>query len=305
MGDLEFDVVVVGNIGIDTNVYLQSGEVDFTVEANFTENLDTIGQAGGYVSRGFAQLGYKTSFIGSLGEDYHADWIQRELHRDGIDLTGVFRDPAGTSRSVNFMYSDGRRKNFYDGKGHMHLHPDLETCRSVLKKTKLVHFSIPNWARVLLPVARDLELIISCDLQDIVQVDDPYRQDFAQYSDILFFSAVNYPDPSPLIDHFLLSRPDQIIIVGMGEKGCAVGVEGRIHFYPPVKLADPVVDTNGAGDGLVVGFLSSYVLEGYPIDESILRGQITARHTCGIKSSTSELITRLQLESIFKKSISE
>jgi sugar/nucleoside kinase (ribokinase family) len=301
LDDIVYDVVVVGNIGIDTNVYLKSAEIDFSVEANFTENLDYVGQAGGYVSRGFAQLGFRTSFIGSIGEDYHANWIKSELRRDGIDLTAVFIDPAGTSRSVNFMYPDGRRKNFYDGKGHMELRPDLDTCRSVLSKTKLVHFSIPNWARFLLPMARDLDLVISCDLQDIVRVDDPYRLDFAHYSDILFFSAVNYPDPAPVINYYLNANPEQVIVVGMGELGSAVGTDGRIDYYPPVKLEEPVIDTNGAGDGLVVGFLSGYVLEGFPLEESILRGQITARHTCGVKASTSELITRSQLEAMFQK----
>ena len=40
----------------------------------------------------------------------------------------------------------------------------------------------------------------------------------------------------------------------------------------------PVIDTNGAGDGLAVGFLVSHVLEGRSLEESILRGQLTARH---------------------------
>ena len=59
-----FEVVVVGNVGIDTNVYLPGRDIDFSVEANFTENLDCLGQAGGYASRGYAQLGRRTAFIG-------------------------------------------------------------------------------------------------------------------------------------------------------------------------------------------------------------------------------------------------
>src|SRR5512144_1882 len=130
------DVVVVGNVGIDTNVYLPGSDIDFTVEANFTENLDYIGQAGGYASRGYAQLGKKTAFIGYVGDDYSGRFIREEFHRDGIDTTALFIDPQGTSRSVNFMYRDGRRKNFYDGKGHMQLQPDLAVCRAILAKAK-------------------------------------------------------------------------------------------------------------------------------------------------------------------------
>ena len=111
-----FDVVVVGNVGIDTNVYLRRADIDFTVESNFTENVDYVGQAGGYTSRGFAQLGKKTAFIGYVGDDHNGRFIREEFRRDGIDTDALFIDPSGTSRSINFMYQDGRRKNFYDGK---------------------------------------------------------------------------------------------------------------------------------------------------------------------------------------------
>jgi sugar/nucleoside kinase (ribokinase family) len=114
-----FDVAVVGNVGIDTNVYSHSDEPDFSREANFTENLDYVGQAGGYASRGYAQLGRRTAFIGYVGDDFSGRFIRAELAQDGIDQSAMFIDPAGTSRSINFMYRDGRRKNFYDGKSHM------------------------------------------------------------------------------------------------------------------------------------------------------------------------------------------
>ncbi len=35
------EVVVIGNVGIDTNIYLCGADVDWSVEANFTQNPDT------------------------------------------------------------------------------------------------------------------------------------------------------------------------------------------------------------------------------------------------------------------------
>jgi len=295
-----FEVVVVGNVGIDTNVYVPGGDIDFTVESNFTENLDYVGQAGGYSSRGYAQLGRKTAFIGYVGDDYQGRFIRREFARDGIDATALFVDPAGSSRSINFMYQDGRRKNFYDGKGHMDLQPDLDLCRAVLAGSRLAHFSLPNWARHLLPIARELGLTIACDIQDVIAIDDAYRQDFVEQADILFFSAVNQADPAPLIEAFLALNPAQIVISGMGARGCALGTRDGVEYFPPVEMQSPVVDTNGAGDGLAVGFLTSYVLEGYSLQDSIRRGQIAARHTCTQRASSSSLITAGQLEHYFR-----
>jgi len=295
------DVAVIGNVGIDTNVYLPGAEVDFSREANFTENLDYVGQAGGYASRGYAQLGKRAAFIGYVGDDFSGRFIREEFARDGIDTTAVFVDPAGTSRSVNFMYGDGRRKNFYDGKSHMQLQPDRATCRSVLAQTQLAHFNLPNWARQLLPIAKELGVTIACDLQDVLTLRDGYREDFIDAADIVFFSAANQPDPRPLIEELLQWKPNLIVVSGMGAAGCALGTRAGIRIFQPVMMEPPVIDTNGAGDGLAVGFLSSYVLDGYSLEDSVRRGQIAARYTCTRKASSSQLITNEIMRHYFER----
>ncbi len=77
MSAINPQVVVIGNIGIDTNVYLLGYAIDLLHEAIFTENLDTVGQAGGYASRGHARLGALTAFIGYVG----ADWMGEQFTR--------------------------------------------------------------------------------------------------------------------------------------------------------------------------------------------------------------------------------
>ncbi|MFX1454107.1 MAG: carbohydrate kinase family protein [Promethearchaeota archaeon] len=279
---------------------MQGNEVDFSVESNYTENIDYIGQAGGYASRGLAQLGYKVGLIDYIGEDYSGNYIKSELEKDGIEMM-LFIDPLGTRRSINLMNKDGTRKNFYDGKSHMELVPDLEKCKSFLSKTKNSHFNLMNWSRYLLPLAKELEICVSCDLQDITNINDTYTQDFINHADVLFFSSVNINDPIPIIKYLLRKNPEIIIIVGRGNKGCAMGYKDRISYFPPVDIIEsPVIDTNGAGDGLAIGFLSSYFIEGYSIEESIQRGQIIARYTCSIKGSTSNLITMSQLNHYYK-----
>ena len=46
-----FDVVVVGNAGIDTTVYLDD-PIDLGRETDYAENVDGVGQSGGYAARG-------------------------------------------------------------------------------------------------------------------------------------------------------------------------------------------------------------------------------------------------------------
>jgi sugar/nucleoside kinase (ribokinase family) len=299
------EVVVLGCAGVDTNVFLPGQEVDWSVEANFTENLDTPGQAGVYASRGYAALGRRVAFIGNLGDDACGALVRAAFARDGVDARGVFTDPAGTARSINVMSPDGRRKNFYDARAGSGLRPDPARCREILTGAKLAHVHLADWARHLLPTARELGLMVACDLQDVVDPGDPYRADFIHHADILFFSAANHADPAPLIRRFLAGRPDRILVTGLGAKGCVLGTSEGITHFPPDHIKPPVVDTNGAGDALAVGFLTSFVLEGRPLAESIHRGQIAARHACTLRGTSSGLITAVELEAQVLRSTRE
>ena len=289
-------IVVVGNIGIDTNVYLSGDSIDFTHEANFTTNLDTIGQAGGYASRAYNRLGADAAFIGYIGADWMGEHIRSVLRSENIDTTGLYIDTQGTSRSVNLVYPDGSRKNFYDGKSHMSLQVPLDECVGLMQHARLVHFNIPNWARHLLKPAREMGIPVACDIQDVVDPYDPYRLDFIRGADYLFFSAVNHPDPMPVLKAFLELNPDLVILATMGANGCALATSGTTAFYPPMYLDLPVVDTNGAGDAFAAGFLFSRVIEGCSLADSVRRGQISARYKCAQKSTSANMITHELLD---------
>jgi sugar/nucleoside kinase (ribokinase family) len=84
----------------------------------------------------------------------------------------------------------------------------------------------------------------------------------------------------------------------LGRRTAAVGHVGddRPGAWVPVQLDLPVVDTNGAGDALAVGFLTARVLEGRPLAEAAQRGQVAARWVCGQRSSSGPLITAAELD---------
>jgi len=297
-----FDVAVLGAAGIDTNIYLHTDEIDFNIEANFSENTDYIGQAGGYSARAYNKMGYKTAFIGFMGNDHQGEFIKDQFRKDGIDISGIGIDPLGTKRSVNFVYKNGSRKNFYDGKGSMSIKPDLELCRRLLSNVKFAHVNIVNWTRYLLPMLKRENVIIASDLQDVVDPDDEYRRDYIKQSDILFFSSVNFEqDTQKVIDNFLSLNSELKIVSGRGSNGCIFADKNGTRYYNALELERPIIDTNGAGDSLAAGFLSSYLLEGYNIDESILRGQIAARYCCSIKASTDDLIDKTVLDMYFEE----
>ncbi len=79
-----------------------------------------------------------------------------------------------------------------------------------------------------------------------------------------------------------------------------MGVQGDIQFFKAVEMESPVIDTTGAGDGLAVGFLSSFRLANYSLSDSIRRGQIVARYTCTQKDCSVNLISPAKLDRYFE-----
>jgi len=279
-----FDVCVLGAFGLDTYVYFHGGEVDFLREGHFGENLDEVGLAGGYSSRIAAALGYRVCALGYVGNDFAGRYVRDKLSSEGIDPSGLLVDPAGTKRSVNFMYSDGRRTNFYDGKGSMSTHPDKERFLPMIAASRWVHVNIVNWTRELLDDVLRLGVPMSCDLQDWSDVNDPYRLDFLQKVDVLFFSGVHLEEPMEVLGALSRRFPHKTLVCGMGKQGAAFAKGGACKSYPPASGPKPVVDTNGAGDALAVGFGSAHLLEGKSLSESLVFGQALARQLCSVRA---------------------
>lgn len=89
---------------------------------------------------------------------------------DGIDLTGLGIDPAGTARSVNLVGVDGSRINFYDGRGHRDLTVDPELVAELFAGARLAF-----------------------------DPDDEYLRDFLEDADVLFVSSAHHLNPAPML----------------------------------------------------------------------------------------------------------
>ena len=286
------DVVVVGNAGLDTEVFLPEESIDLSLDSQFTHNRDVVGKAGAYAARGFARLGRSTRYFGALGDYAAGAQVRRALAGDGVLLDLVFTDPRGTARSVNLMTPDGRRRAFYDGRGHMtQIVPD-GLIPLALQDVPLAHVHLANWARgALLPSIGT----IAVDLQDVRDLADEYRADFVAAADIVFMSGAHLVDPAASASEMVRRGRVRAVVVGLGRAGALAVARGtEVQHFPVPPLDLPIVDSNGAGDSLAVGFLDAYVLDGTDLAEAVLRGQIAARWAC-TEPGSDHLITRDRL----------
>lgn len=108
MNDQGFDIVVVGNVGIDTAVYLPGADIDFDVESNFCENLDP-GRAGKRLCcSGVCRGARKPAFIGYVDDDHNGRFMCETPARDGINTSIRFVAPWGVvAASISYTDTSG------------------------------------------------------------------------------------------------------------------------------------------------------------------------------------------------------
>jgi len=305
------DVAVIGAAGVDTLVYLPDREWDPSRDSTMVHTVDAVGQAGAFTARGFARLGWRTGFVGVLGDDWAGAAVRTAFEHDGVQIVAESLDPEGTARSVNLMTPDGRRRAFYDGRGHMTA--PLPQPASVLldHKPRLALFHLSDWCRRLLPTDRTRDMLVAVDLQDVEHPDDAYRADFVAAADVVFASAANLADPVAAAHAWLGpdddnagSRP-RLVVVGMGARGAAAITRRAEVTVPPPPLDLPIVDTNGAGDALATGVLDWLLhrraagtalpeLTSSELADALVQGQCLARWTSQISGSDG-LATRADL----------
>ncbi len=294
-GIMGAEVVVIGAAGLDTCVYLPPG-ADLSSDVTFTSTLDGVGQAGGYASLVYASLGHVTAYFGAIGDDAAGREVRDVLDAHGIDLDACFPDPEGTARSVNLMTPDGRRRACYDGRGNPGVAVDRTRAAAVVRGARLCHVNIPNWARDVLPIARDAGCRIVTDLQDVADPADAYRSDFVEGSDLIAFSCARDIEPVAMMHAYWARNPRLVQLAGMGADGCAVGIDGVVVHHPAPAASLPIVDTNGAGDTLTAVFAAGLLLEGRAPTDAAHRAQLAARVTCSQRVPKLRFPTRRDLD---------
>jgi acarbose 7IV-phosphotransferase len=294
------DVVVVGAVGVDTVVYPPDPwSWDGDTEGTLAEITQVVAHGGGYAARGYAALGYRTAFVGHVGNDPEGDLVRRTLAGDGVDLSACVTS-GRTAHSVNVMSARGTRRNFYDPRLTEVEPPSRPDIARVLAGARMAHLNIPDWARTVIEPARSQGVAVVVDVQDTPGADDGYRLDFVRGADLLFASGAQLDDPETYARWALAVGPASLVVIGLGAEGClVVPREAPAQRFPTVELppqpgsgvAPPVTDTNGAGDSLAVGISSALLVDRLPLADAVHRGLLCARWCCTRRGTSDGLLS--------------
>ncbi|MER0443977.1 carbohydrate kinase family protein [Streptomyces sp. Edi4] len=286
----DYDVLVVGGVGVDTIVRVDELRVP-PGDSVFVEPLrDYVGHTGNGVALGWHALGLRTKFLDFLGDDPQGRMVLDHYARAGLDFTHL-PSPHGTPRSANLVDPRGRRFSFYDGRHPEDLRLPRDFHLPFLRRSAHVHLSIVGHNQDMYEDIHRLGVTSSTDLHDW-DGRNPHHRRYALNSDYVFLSAAAVRDELPSVLRAVIDEGRARFVVATdGAEGCHLLARGDrgIRHFPAVRPERPVVDTNGAGDAFVTAFLHS-LFEGHSLEKCVLAGSVAGAFACGSVGTHTEFI---------------
>ncbi|MEY9966544.1 sugar/nucleoside kinase (ribokinase family) [Streptacidiphilus sp. MAP12-16] len=296
----EYDVLVVGGAGVDTIVRVDELAVPPGDAVVVPPIRDYVAHTGNGVALGCHFLGLRTKFIDFLGDDAQGAMILDAYARHGLDFSAL-PAPAGTPRSVNLVDRQGRRFSFYDGRHPADLRLPSAFYLPYLERSRHVHQSIANHNRDLYDDIERLGVTSSTDLHNWDGV-LPHQSTYAHRSDLVFMSAANLKADgalAPVMQSVLDHGRARLVVATDGADGCHLltRADRTVRHFPAVEPEPhrPIVDSNGAGDAFVSGFLHAYFAD-RDLDDCIHSGQVSGAYACGSAGTHTEFIDAPTLE---------
>ncbi len=293
------DVLVVAGSGVDTIVRVDQLPVPLADSFGVPPIHTYVGHTGLGVSLGCHRLGLATRFVDVIGDDHEGRLVIERARSEGLPF-GHVTHPAGTRRAVNLVDPQGRRLSFYDGRHPPDFVPDADLWRAPLAGARHVHASIMAWTTHALVDAVEAGASTSTDLHDW-DGDDDYHRAFAQLADVVFVSGarlggVGSRREADVVSGVLTRGRSHLVVVMDGARGSRMTTrDGTTLDVPALEVPGrPVVDSNGAGDGYVAGFLHAW-LGGAEPWEAGLAGAIAGAWACGTAGTHTSFIDAAEL----------
>lgn len=247
-----------------------------------------------------ARLGEEAHFLGRLGADAFGAQIERHLVAGGVDLDLAVRSADPTSLAVVSLDEVGRASYTFHFEGTSGFSWNASEF-PVLTGEDWLHFGsigcvAGSGVRPLLDFVRNTEAAVSYDLNIRPSV-IPDRAEYfdlvmplleavgrnggiAKASDEDICWLVDETDPIPFAEAWTEEFGLAMFIITLGPDGAvAVKPDGRTVRVPGRSV--DLVDTVGAGDTFMAGFLQQYTADPHDVERALEHGVAASALVCG------------------------
>ena len=220
------------------------------------------------------RLGAEASYLGAVGTDDYGDLLLNRLHEKGVDISYVQRLPGNTAICNVDVVNGERVLGDYD-EGVMASFSLRQSDYEFLKGFDLVVTGLWGHVESSLETIRKQGVPVAFDGAE--RPFDPAGRIALRHTDIAFFSD-DHLEGEALQNKIrdVAGYGPQIVVATRGAKG-SVAFDGKQFFSCPPK--DCVrVDTMGAGDSFIAGFLFAW-LQRSPLMQCMAKGAENAAIT--------------------------
>jgi len=220
-----------------------------------------------------ARLGHAAFYFGAVGEDPDGERTRKALEENGVDTAHLSVRPGITAYTDIEQTPSGDRIMAYEDFGVCAGYRPDEAEIAVLKTMDHVHL---GWLDDGGALRRRLAAEGVSVSQDISVNASPENLGVAGLS-VAFASAGGRGEGADTLLHDLLEEGAACAVVTCGDEGSLArrGGERAEASITPVE----VVDTTGAGDSFIAGFLGAF-LAGAPLASCLEAGRDRAALTC-------------------------
>jgi 2-dehydro-3-deoxygluconokinase len=263
-----------------------------------------IGGSESNVAIALSRLGTEATWIGKVGADPLGELILREIRAEGVHVEAVIDPEAPTSLMLKERRSRERTSVYYYRRGNAggrlrfsEINADTIRGAALLHVTGISPALSPGMTatiREAVQTARDAEVPVSLDLnfRSSLWSQEAAAAEYGHLiplADIVFAGddeaaiAVGEPtDPEAsripfLLAHRLIASGAKSAVIKLGAEG-AVAVVGGLEYQRDAVRIDPV-DTVGAGDAFVAGYLSEH-LRGADVTSCLTTAVTAGAYAC-------------------------
>ncbi|GAA1231906.1 2-dehydro-3-deoxygluconokinase [Microbacterium phyllosphaerae] len=272
-----------------------------------------IGGAESNVAIGLARLGVAVSWLGRVGDDSLGERVAREIRADGVQVHAVIDAEARTGLMVKERPSASSTAVHYyrAGSAGSRLRPE-DLPDGWIERASLLHITgitplLSDTARdavhAAIDRARASGAIVTFDINyrsalASPEAAGPVLRELAERSDIVFGGeeefAILYSATSVAVAAARLRDAGcATTVVKLGPAGAAVITADSLVEAGGFPI-EPV-DTVGAGDAFVSGYLSAF-LEGLDVDATLHRANACGAMACLVPGDWEAAPTRRELE---------
>lgn len=279
-------ILISGLINTETTVKVKEFPIAyFPIDYPFFGVNTRVSGVAYNLAKAFKSLGDDVKLATMTGTDFSAEYVKSQMEEIGISTEYIKCTLKETPNSVVLYDNAGKRQIYCDLKDVQDT--DYHFEKEIYADCDIVIACNTNFNRELLEKARLDHKIIATDVHVLSDIMDEYNRDFMKYANILFLSDENIQeDYREFVLKIEKEYKNDIIVLGMGEKGALMYVKQEDIFYelPAVNVRE-VVNTVGAGDSLFSSFIHYYAKGLSPI-ECLKRAEIFAAYKIGFDGAS-------------------